>query len=459
MPDPSSADHHRPSDGQLPAAENSPGDDHVAGDDRGPAHAHVPAGSRPGHRVEPLSERDADTILDLDQWAFGFDDQAFDPHPVTQTFEWDRAYGVRDPAGEGLLGNNLTLSFDLTVPGGHLPCAGLTWVGVHPKARRQGVLRAMIEHHLGAVHGRGEPVSALYAAEAGIYGRFGYGLASRCLRFTLPRGAALREVPGRRDVRLRLERVEIDRHADLVADCHDAARAERPGMVSRTAPALRRHVLLDQPGLRRGAESLRIIVAEAEDDGPARGYALFRRKPAWNDAGADGTVDVRELVARDPAALRALWGRLLDLDLTARVETWDQPLDDPLVHLLVDVRAALPRLSDGLWLRVVDVPGALAGRRYAREVDAVLEIGDALCPWNAGRWRLKGGPDGASCSPTRDAADLRLDVRELGAAYLGGESLTALATAGLVTATGPEVLQPLAAAFGWPVAPYNSWMF
>lgn len=409
--------------------------------------------------VVPLTVEDQDAILELDQWAFGVDDEDLDPEPATSTFEWDRAFGVRAGDRPGLAAVHLAYSLDLTVPGGQLPCAGLTWVGVHPQSRRQGLLRAMIDRHLQHVHERSEPVSALYAAEAGIYGRFGYGLASRHQRLTLPRGAQLRDVPGWRDVRLRLERVDPDRHADLVAACHEAVRTERPGMVSRRSPALQRSHLSDQRAFRRGGESLRILVAESDDGGPARGYALFRRKAGWNDAGPDGTVSIRECVARDPAAARALWGCLVDLDLTARVETWDQPLDDPLVHLLVDVRAAVPKLADGLWLRIVDVPAALAGRRYTGDVDLVLGVRDPICSWNDGAWRLRGGPDGAVCEPTSAPADLELDVRDLGAAYLGGETLTALAAAGLVTVHRPDAVHGAAAAFAWPVAPYNSWLF
>jgi predicted acetyltransferase len=412
----------------------------------------------PAHHVVPLSPDDRDRIFDLDQWAFGVDDDNIDLEPILATFEWDRAFGVCAPDG-ALIGTNLSYSFRITVPGGELPCAGLTWVGVHPGARRQGILRTMIGHHLATVHERGEPVSALYAAEAGIYGRFGYGLASRHQRFTLPRGAQLREVPGWRDVRLRLERAAPEQHADLVAECHEAVRRTRPGMVSRTSPGLRHHYVGDQPAFRRGGESLRILVAEADDGGPVRGYALFRRKAAWADTGADGTVVVRECLARDAAAARALWGRLTDLDLTARVETSDQPLDDRLVHLLVDVRAAVPKLADGVWLRVVDVRAALAGRRYTRDVDVVLGVRDAQCPWNDGAWRLKGGPEGAVCEPASGPVDLELDARELGAAYLGGETLTALASAGLVAEHREGAVRQAAGAFVWPVAPYNSWMF
>lgn len=127
-------------------------------------------------RVVPLSADDGDAILDVDQWAFGFDDEDVEPEPLAATFEWDRAFGVRvDDDGRHLAATNLSHSLDLTVPGGELACAGLAWVGVHPQFRRQGLLQAMINHHLRTVHEHGEPVSALYATEAGIYGRFGTG--------------------------------------------------------------------------------------------------------------------------------------------------------------------------------------------------------------------------------------------------------------------------------------------
>lgn len=409
--------------------------------------------------IVPLTADDADAVLDLDQWAFGAALDDLDPAPALATFEWDRAFGIRADDGTALRATNLAFSLDLSVPGGQLPCAGLTWVGVHPQWRRRGLLRAMITQHLQHVHERGEPVSALYAAEPGIYGRFGYGLASRHQRFTVPRGARLRDVPGHQDVRLRLEKIDPDRHIDLVAACHEEARRDRPGMLSRRSAGLRRAHLDDQQPLRRGGESLRILIAESDDDGPVRGYALFRRTASWGDAGPDGTVSVRECIARDPAAARALWGVLVDLDLTTGVATWDQPLDHPLVYLLADVRAATPKLVDGLWLRIVDVPAALAARRYAHDVNLVIGVRDGLCPWNDGVWQLKGGPDGAACQPTSAPADLELDVRDLGAVYLGGETFAALAASGLVRERRAGSLHEAATGFAWPVAPYNSWLF
>ncbi|WP_418608069.1 sterol carrier protein domain-containing protein [Georgenia sp. SUBG003] len=191
-----------------------------------------------------------------------------------------------------------------------------------------------------------------------------------------------------------------------------------------------------------------------------RGYALFRRKGDWADTGQpQGTVKVRESVALDAAAARALWGTLTDLDLMAGVHTGRLAVDDALLHLLTDLRGAQVRLHDGVWLRLLDVGAALAGRRYAAEVDVVLEVRDELLPANAGRWHLRGSASGATAVRTGEAAHLVLDVADLASAYLGGFSLAALAGAGRVTELAPGSLAAASTAFGSPLAPAISWGF
>jgi predicted acetyltransferase len=416
------------------------------------------AGTGESPRLAPLPYDDRELLLDVDQWAFGFDDTGIDAEPVLAALEWDRTVGAYLGTPPRLAGTSAVYSFRMAVPGGEVPCAGLTWVGVHPQFRRRGVLRRLMRHHLDAVHDAGEPVSALFAAEPGIYGRFGYGPATQAVRLTIPRGATLRDVPGSADLHLRMERVDLDSHADLVSDCLDAATAARPGRMARSAPAWRRMVLDDQPMFRHGAEARRLLIAE-DVDGAVRGYALFRRRMTDADGGRDGAVQVREMAALDAAAARAVWGVLLDLDLTARVVTDGRPPDDPLLHLLTDPWSATPTLGDGLWVRLVDLPAALAARRYAAPVDVVLDVTDALCPWNVGRWRLVAGPDGATCTPAQGPADLTVDVGELGAAYLGWITLDALAGGGLLTAPRPEALAPASIAFSWPVAAHSAWVF
>jgi len=418
----------------------------------------VPA-EKPAPEIRALGADQHALLTDIDQWAFGFDTEDLDHRPFLAMIEWDRTFGAWLGDPERLAGVTTAMDLDLPVPGGSVPCGGLALVAVHPAERRRGVMSALMEHHLRAVRERGEPVSGLHAAEQAIYGRFGYGLASRHFRLTLPRGAELRDVPGADAVRLRLERADADAHADLVAACYNAARLNRPGMVSRLRESHQRWPFVDQVWMRKDAETLRLLLAESDDGGPPRGYALFRRKGDWADDVPDGKVEVRELIVRDAAAARALWGTLVDLDLTGSVSTDDRPMDDPLLHQLVDFRAGKPRLIDGIWLRLVDVAEALAARRYSTEVDVVLEVTDPLLGENAGRWQLKGGPDGAACVRTDSKPDLAIDIRELGTVYLGSVTLDALAGAGQLTELKDGALAPASRAFSWPVAAYCGWGF
>ena len=86
--------------------------------------------------------------------------------------------------------------------------------------------------------------------------------------------------------------------------------------------------------------------------------------------------------------------------------------------------------SDGLWLRILDVPAALTARGYNTDGELVLEVTDDVLPEVGGRWRLSVRDGSAQVSPVEAAADLRLDITDLGAVYLGGSTLRELAAAG-----------------------------
>jgi predicted acetyltransferase len=420
--------------------------------------------------IVPLGPERRGDLIELDHLAFVWTDDP-DPEPMTAGLEWDRTYGVQSgseyaaqAATNPLLGIYAVFSLgDVTPSGaggaetGSLPMAGLTWVSVHPQHRRRGVLSAMIRHHLHGLHeSGGEAVSGLHASEAAIYGRFGYGLATSGLRLTLPRRATLRDVAEADDVTTRFLTADVEQHARLVGDLYAKAARRRPGGVLRTE-ALDQRQVRDSPFQRRGREPLRLLLAER--DGEPTGYALLRREVRWDGPVPDGSAHVGDLAALDPATHRALWGVLTDLDFVARTTTGPLAGDDPLLSLLVDARATNPTLADDLWLRLVDVDRALAARTYAHAVDVVLGVEDSLCPWNARRWRLAGGPAGATCTATSDAADLTLDVRELGTAYLGGTSLVSLTAAGLVREDRAGAVAALSSALRSALEPATPFMF
>jgi len=136
-----------------------------------------------------------------------------------------------------------------------------------------------------------------------------------------------------------------------------------------------------------------------------------------------GRIAVVEAIAAAPEAAAGLWRFLLDIDWVASISVSLVPPDHPLFFLLAQPRRARYRMGDGLWVRLVDVGAALAGRTYAADGELVLEVRDELCPWNEGRWRVAGG----GAERTDATADVALDVSTLGALYLGGVGAAQLA--------------------------------
>jgi len=327
---------------------------------------------------------------------------------------------------------------DLTLPGlTTIPVGGLTAISVLPTHRRRGILRSMIAYHFEETEGRGELVSALGASESLIYGRFGYGLATSFADYEIdPRRGQFARPPVTRG-RLRL--LEPEETAKIVPPVYDRYRRGQPGELSR--PQMWWDTYARDPDwMRQGASRHYDVVYES---GPGRvdGWVGYRVENRWPGGLASNIVKVRMLIGTTPEAEAALWRYLLDLDLAGTIKLQDRPVDDPVRWRLADPRRLrVTDVGDHLWLRLLDLPGALAARRYAVEGALVLEVTDALRPRNQGRFRLEGGPDGAVCEPTRAEPDLALDIADVGAAYLGGTSLVSLARAERVAELTPGAL-------------------
>lgn len=361
--------------------------------------------------------------------------------------------------GAELVGTGGDIALELTVPGGTtVAAAGVSFVTVKATHRRRGILTAMMRYQLHGLHENGgAPVAVLGTSEPAIYGRFGYGLGSQQLHLTIPRGGdGLSAVPGSDMFQMRM--MDPLQAYERCQDVFEANRLGRPGMLSRVGDAWRDSALADHAFARDGAGPLRCVVAE-DADGRTAGFARYRVKEDWdNPARPDCKVRAKEVYGRDLASYVAMWRFLLDIDLTSEIHA-GVPTDDPLMFLVADPRQAVPRLNDDMYVRLVDVDRALAARRYATPVDVVFELSDAFCPWNTGRWRLRGDADHAVCERTTDSADLALGPRELGSAYLGGFTLAALGRAGRVEELRPGALTAASRAFVSDVAPWQPFGF
>jgi predicted acetyltransferase len=170
-------------------------------------------------------------------------------------------------------------------------------------------------------------------------------------------------------------------------------------------------------------------------------------------------LQVLDLHAADVPATAGLWRFLLGVDLVTHVEAEKLPLDDPLELLLAHPRdRAVTGAEDETWLRLVDVPAALAARAFpVHGPDAgpvLLAVHDTLLPDNAGVYRLGGGT-AERVGPLRAVpADLECDVAALAMAYLGDRAPSALAAAGWWTVHDPAAPARADALFATDVAPW-----
>ena len=344
----------------------------------------------------------------------------------------------------------------LAVPGTVQPSAHVALVAVAPGYRRQGLLSGLIRRQLTDLYEtRREAIAVLWASEARVYPRYGFGLASSRLEVAAD-VRELGQVPAPERSPRRLLDLPVADGLAAARAVYDGVWSTRPGWSERT-DAWWRHLAADPPDRRHGATALRVLLAEGPD--AADGYAMWRATGRWSVTGPAGIVDVREVVADGSDALRALWRFLLGVDLTRTVTYPFGTVDDPLLYLVDEPRRLAGALVDALWVRVVDVRAALAGRRYRVPVDVVLQVRDDLLRGNAGGWRVSGDSSSASCAPTSAEPDLTMDVQDLGAVYLGGTPLTALAAAGRVHEHRRGALAAASTAFSWHQPPSAAEMF
>jgi predicted acetyltransferase len=340
---------------------------------------------------------------------FGYENQIEDAERFAQWTELARVHVAFE--GDRPIGVTGAFNYRMSVPGGEsVPAAGITAVGVLPTHRRRGVLRALMREQLEDCRERGDLAAFLWASEGTIYGRYGYGLASRIGSISLPREHTGFAVPFQPRGTVRI--VDFEESARAFPPLYEQVFAQRPGMNSRSKEWWGTRRLFDNPTRRRGGPKTRALL---ELDGKPAGYAIYWVKQDWAGGSSKGVVSILEAIAPTPEAARELWRWLLDFDWTSEFATDLLPLDHELFMLLAEPRRMRFSVNEGVWVRLIDVGAALSARRY-NDGEIVLEVEDAFLPENAGRWRVT--PSGAE--RTDGAADLRLDVTALGSVYLGG---------------------------------------
>lgn len=335
----------------------------------------------------------------------------------------DRSFVVLD--GERIVANCAVDPMTISLPfaDAPAPCAGITAVGVAQDWRRRGLLRRMMRTMLDQAIERGEAFASLYASEASIYGRFGFGHAATHVDLDILSSRTQVVDAGATDD---LELVDADRFIAEARTILDDLQRTRPGVMHASDRRLRLWWGYDDADRREGFSPRQHAVV------PGRGFVAYRWKPSWEQMVPEGTVKVEMLVANDPAAAAALWDHVLSHDLTVRVTAELQPADTPVPFMVTDASMVRVRHGEHLHLRVLDVPTAIAARGYASDGSVVLDVADGFLPDNAGRWRVEVAGGRGRAERTEDAPDLALDVAHLASTFLGGVPTSQLVAAGRV---------------------------
>lgn len=338
-------------------------------------------------------------------------------------YESGRGYGAF--AGDTMIGTVTSLASSMTVPGGAIvPMAAVTAVGVRADYRRRGALTALIRRELEDLAEAGETLAALHASEATIYGRFGFGLGTlgRTVRL---RGARLRDdVPTAGTVRL----LTTDEALTLLPAAYPPLQATRPGMMRR-GPSW--WVINYEQRIKH--DYFR-VAAHFGADGTIDGWLGYKPGQIQSGDPRDGAqLYLLDFQAADQGVANDLWRYLIGVDLVEEVVAYGRPMDDPIDVMVTDLYALRSDPDDELWVRVVDVPGALAARTYGAADPVVIEVVDPLLPANSGRYLIS--PQGTE--RTDAAPGLTMTVEALGMVYLGTWRPSTLAAIGRLTAHDP----------------------
>lgn len=387
--------------------------------------------------IRVITPDDFPEYVRTDNIAFGSRMSSDEIERTKRQLEFDRSLGAFD--GNEVVGTAAAISFQITLPGNvTVPAAGVTWVSVMPTHRRRGILTSLMRRQLQDVRERGEHLAVLLASESLIYGRYGYGAATIGVDYELEtRYGALRDpVPAAGRMRV----LEPDEALAIIPQVYDRMRQGQPGALSRSQTRWQNEVdIREQPWEKAKA---RFHVAHVGKAGDIQGYVSYRMQQQWQHGLAEYALTIDELVATSPEAYAALWAYCIDADLVRLIRAGSRPQDEPLRWMLAEPRRLRTTdAGDFLWVRIVDVAGALCARRYANEGRVVLAISDHFVPDNSGNYELIVAGSGSTCRRVDRDPDLEMGIADLGSIYLGGVRCTTLGFAGRIREHTPGALK------------------
>ncbi|MBP2325683.1 putative acetyltransferase [Kibdelosporangium banguiense] len=344
------------------------------------------------------------------------------------TYAPERYFGAVTDVG--VVASTYIFDSSVVVPGGNVvPMAAVSRVGVRADFTRRGVLTELMRFHLADAKARGQIFGGLHASEAVIYGRFGYGVSTSARHLRLRRARVRPGLP--REGRMRM--LGAEEAVALIPVLHERVGFGRPGTMSRG----RDWWATQFDRTMRGDEPYQVYVHSGPDGDD--GYVIYESIRNDNTDSMDhgAVIQLWELWGTTQQVRNELWQFMLGIDLVREIQAYNQPLDEGVELLLADPRTChTNELDDELWLRLIDVPAALAARTYGDADPVVLSVNDAFLPENSGTYQVS--HDGVS--RTSEPAAFTVDVDVLAMMYLGAWRPTALAAAGRLQVNDPQAL-------------------
>ena len=346
--------------------------------------------------------------------------------------------------------------FQMRLNGAKAPAAGVTFVGTLPWYRRRGHLRQIIEKDLRRRYEeRREPIAILLASIAGIYQRYGYAVVSERYRYSIdPRWIAF--APSLPRATGTWREVSSD-DLPLLERIYRQFSSPRNGLLHRAPVMWERMVMAAGGSLSPAPEFGPAVLCVYEERGEPQAYVAWSAREfqqAPDGAGPGQRVLVRDRAWLTPSAYRACWEFFANFDLARRIVIEQAPVDDPAFDVLLNPRELNAWKGDWLLGRVIDVERALPLRPYGATGRVVFEVQDELCPWNAGRWALDAGPEGAAVSRASDLPQLSMHISALAQLLFGHLSPTRAVRAGRAEAAPDAPLELWDAMWRTDYAPF-----
>ncbi|GAA1819104.1 GNAT family N-acetyltransferase [Nesterenkonia flava] len=370
----------------------------------------------------------------LEPWGETYETLGFDAeHPVGTFVDYDKTLNAAGP--------------DL------LPARLITGVGVSPSFRRRGILKHMMTSALARAVSDGMPVAALTASEGPIYGRFGFGVATREAEIELDlrpggEGFALRTPPTGRVLV-----IDPTKGREAFERIFAAFHAGTRGSVDRQERYYRHDTAEWAPDDFSSSDKKLRGAVHVHDDGTLGGYVVYSFE-GWE--AEPTTMRISSLVAADPRSSIELWRFIADLDIVHRATWHTAPAEDPLTQALLTPRTRATRnINDMLWVRILNPMTALQGRAWGADGQFTLTLTDPLeiCDGTFAVTVNSGTAQVASV-PTPGKQHFTMDAETLGALYLGDVSVLTMRAAGRITGADDADWKAFSATFDLPTAPY-----